>query len=75
MLRKLHSIFIKIGTLFDVLSFNVTFVLRLFAKGETFVNMLLCSQKFNNSQTSSIYFSGIDKNYYIMTDGRDGLGN
>ncbi len=34
MLRKLHNIFIKIGTLCYVLSFNITYVLRLSAKRE-----------------------------------------
>ncbi len=50
-----------------MLSFNITSLLRLFAKEETFVYMymLLCSQKFDNSHTSSIYISNIDKNYYV----------
>ncbi len=61
---KLHNIFIKLklGTLCGVLSFYISSVFRLFAKGKTFVYMSPCSQKFDNSRTSSIYFSGIDKN-------------
>ncbi len=31
------------------------------------VYMSPCSQKFDKSRTSSIYFSGIDKNYYVMS--------
>ncbi len=49
MLRKLHNIFIKIGTLCDVLSFKITSVkdildnkCDLFAVGETFVYLSLC---------------------------------
>ncbi len=46
-----------------MLSFHITSVFRLFAKGKTFVYIWSpCSQKFDNSRTSSIYFSGIDKN-------------
>ncbi len=56
-LRKLHNIFIRICTLRDVLSFNITYVFRQFAGGEAFVYMLPCSQKFDSSRTSSIYFS------------------
>ncbi len=69
-LRKLHNIFIKLYTLFGVLSFNITLVFRLFAKGKTFVYMSPCLQKFDNSCTSSIYFSDIDKNYYVMPGGK-----
>ncbi len=61
-LRKLHNIYIKRGTLFGVLSFSIRSIFRLFAKGKTFVYVLPCLQKFDNSRTSSIYFSGIDKN-------------
>ncbi len=44
-----------------MLSFYIRSVFRLFAKGKTFVYMPPCSRKFDNSRTSSIYFSGIDK--------------
>ncbi len=60
-LRNLHNICFKLCTLFGMLSFNITSVFRLFAKGKTFVYMSPCSKKFDNSLTSSIYFSGIDK--------------
>ncbi len=72
MLRKLHNIYINLGTLFGVLSFNITSVFRLFAKGKMFVYMSPWSQKFDNSRTSSIYFSSIDKNNYSML-GRKGM--
>ncbi len=70
MLGKLHNIFVKLCTLFVVLSFNSTLVFRLFAKGKTFVYMSPYSQKFDTSHTSSIYFSSIDKNYYVMPGGK-----
>ncbi len=40
MLRMIHNIFIKLCTLFGVLSFNITSLFRLFAKGKTFVYKL-----------------------------------
>ncbi len=35
-----------------MLSFNITSVFRLFAKGKTFVYMSPCLQKFDNSRTA-----------------------
>ncbi len=40
-------------------------IFRLFAKGKTLVYMSPCLQKFDNSSTSSSYFSDIDKNYVM----------
>ncbi len=65
-LRKLHNICMKLGTLCGVLSFYITSVFSLLVKGKTFVYLSPCLQKFDNSRTSSIYFSGIDKNYYVI---------
>ncbi len=65
-LRKLHNICIKLDTLYGVLTFSITAIFRLFGKGKTFVYMSPYLQKFDNSRTSNIYFSSIDKNYYVI---------
>ncbi len=59
-----HNICIKLGSVCGVLSFNIS-IFRLFAKEKTF----------DNSHTSSIYFSDIDKNYVMPGRKRMVWGN
>ncbi len=67
MLRKLHSIFIKIGTLLcGMLSFNITSVFRLFSWGETFVYMHGMLRKSDNSHNIQLLFNALIKLLYII---------
>ncbi len=66
MLIKLPNIFIKLCTMFGVLSFNIKSVFRLFAKGKTFVYMSPCSQKFETLTHPASTSVALKNTLYIM---------